>query len=116
MASRSFSSTSRQLKQLNWSYRGTTVDVNWLIRQIELSVEEVPGLKARAVSGEVIGNPHPTPSRDDPYHGSVILLDKEGKRITSAHAYINGLVKFSKETLYQPVKLPPIEEAPVYAP
>lgn len=34
------------------------------------------------------GNPHPTPNRDDPYHGSVTLLDKDSKRVTSAHAYL----------------------------
>jgi hypothetical protein len=59
------------------------------------------------------GNPHPTPNRDDPYHGSVVLLDKDGKRVTSAHAYLNGYVKFSKEATFKPVKLPPMPGAPV---
>ncbi|GLA41961.1 hypothetical protein AnigIFM63309_010283 [Aspergillus niger] len=116
MATRAFSTTARQLKQLNWTFQGTTIDVNWLIQQIELSIDEVPGLRARVASAQVIGNPHPTPNRNDPYHGSVVLLDKDGKRVTSAHAYINGYVKFSKEKLYKPVKLPPIPEAPVYPP
>lgn len=62
------------------------------------------------------GNPHPTPNRDDPYHGSVVLLDKDGKRITSAHAYLNGFVKFSKEATFKPVKLPPMPGAPVIPP
>lgn len=66
MALQAFSSTARQLKQLNWTL-----------------------------------------------HGSVILLDKDGKRITSAHAYINGYVKFSKEATFKPVKLPPMPGAPV---
>ncbi|KAL3435986.1 hypothetical protein BDV09DRAFT_194343 [Aspergillus tetrazonus] len=116
MASRAFSTTARQFKQLSWSLHGTTIDVNWLIRQIELSIDEVPGLKDRVVSAKVIGNSHPTPDRDDAYHGSVILLDKDGKRITSDHAYLNGYVRFSKETKYKPVKLPPVPEAPVIPP
>ncbi|KAJ5179437.1 hypothetical protein N7492_002647 [Penicillium capsulatum] len=116
MASRGFSSTARQLKHLNWTLHGTTIDVSWLIQQIERSIDEVSGLKARVVSAQVIGNPHPTPNRDDPYHGSVILLDKDGKRVTSAHAYLNGYVKFSKETTFKPVKLPPMPGAPVIPP
>ena len=62
------------------------------------------------------GNPHPTPNRDDPYHGSVVLLDKDGKRVTSAHAYLNGYVKFSKEATFEPVKLPPMPGAPAIPP
>lgn len=62
------------------------------------------------------GNPHPTPNRADPYHGSVVLLDKDGKRVTSAHAYLNGYVKFSKEATFTPVKLPPMSGAPVIPP
>ena len=62
------------------------------------------------------GNPHPTPKRNDPYHGSVVLLDKDGKRITSAHAYPNGYVKFSKEAAFKAVKLPPVPGAPVIPP
>lgn len=62
------------------------------------------------------GNPHPTPNREDPYHGSVVLLDKDGKRVTSAHAYPNGYVKFSKEATFKPVKLPPMPGAPVIPP
>lgn len=62
------------------------------------------------------GNPHPTPNRNDPYHGSVILLGKDGKRVTSAHAYINGYVKFSKEATFKPVKLPPMPGVPVIPP
>lgn len=62
------------------------------------------------------GNPHPTPNRNDPYHGSVVLLDKDGKRVTSAHAYLNGYVKFSKEATFKPVKLPPMPGAPVIPP
>ncbi|KAJ6088103.1 hypothetical protein N7499_004285 [Penicillium canescens] len=116
MASRAFSSTARQLKQLNWTLHGTTVDVSWLIQQIESSIDEVPGLRARVASAQVIGNPHPTPNRDDPYHGSVVLLDKDGKRVTSAHAYLNGYVKFSKEATFKPVKLPPMPGAPVIPP
>ncbi|KAJ5413536.1 hypothetical protein N7465_005841 [Penicillium sp. CMV-2018d] len=114
MASRAFSSTAKQLKQLSWTFHGTTIEVNWLIQQIERSIDEVPGLRARVVSAQVIGNPHPTPNRDDPYHGSVVLLDKDGKRVTSAHAYLNGFVKFSKETIFKPVKLPPVPGAPVF--
>ena len=135
MASRAFSSTTRQLKQLNWAFHGTTIDVSWLIQQIERSIDEVPGLSARVVSAQAMygscitpwdwstssanvssGNPHSTPNRDDPYHGSVVLLDKDGKRITSAHAYLNGLVKFSKEATFKPVKLPPMPGAPVIPP
>ncbi|KAH1930659.1 hypothetical protein KXW50_002570, partial [Aspergillus fumigatus] len=116
MASRAFSSTARQLKQLTWTLHGTTVDVSWLMQQIERSIDEVPGLRARVVSAQVIGNPHPTPNRDDPYHGSVVLLDKDGKRVTSAHAYLNGYVKFSKEATFKPVKLPPMPGAPVIPP
>lgn len=62
------------------------------------------------------GNPHPTPNRDDPYHGSVVLLDRGGRRVTSAHAYPNGYVKFSKEATFKPVKLPPMPGAPVISP
>lgn len=54
MASRAFSSTARQLKQLNWTLHGTTIDVNWLIQQIERSIDEVPGLNARVVSAQVM--------------------------------------------------------------
>lgn len=62
------------------------------------------------------GNSHPTPNRDDPYHGSVVLLNKDGKRVTSAHAYLNGYVKFSKEATFKPVKFPPMPGAPVILP
>jgi hypothetical protein len=62
------------------------------------------------------GNPHPTPNRDDPYHGSVVLLDKDGKRVTSSHAYLNGYVKFSKVATFKPLKLPPMPGAPVIPP
>jgi hypothetical protein len=54
MASRAFSSTARQLKQLNWTLHGTTVDVSWLMQQIERSIDEVPGLRARVVSAQVM--------------------------------------------------------------
>jgi hypothetical protein len=54
MASRAFSSTARQLKQLNWSLHGTTADVSWLIQQIERSIDEVPGLRDRIVSAQVM--------------------------------------------------------------
>ncbi|KAJ6002335.1 hypothetical protein N7522_007562 [Penicillium canescens] len=97
MASRALSSTARQFKQLNWTLHGTTIDVGWLIQQIERSIDEVPGLKGRVVSAQVIGNPHPTPNRDDPYHGSVVLLDKD-------------------EATFKPVKLPPMPGAPVVPP
>jgi hypothetical protein len=43
-----------------------------------------------------------------------ILLDKDGKRVTSAHAYLNGYVKFSKEATFRPVKLPPMPGATVF--
>jgi hypothetical protein len=59
------------------------------------------------------GNPHPTPNRNDPYYGSVVLLDKNSKRVTSAHAYLNGYVKFSKEATFKPMKLPLMPRAPV---
>jgi hypothetical protein len=54
MASRAFSSTARQFKQLNWTLHGTTVDVSWLMQQIERSIDEVPGLRARVVSAQVM--------------------------------------------------------------
>lgn len=54
MASRAFSSSARQLKQLNWTLHGTTIDVSWLIQKIERSVNEIPGLRARIVSAQVI--------------------------------------------------------------
>jgi hypothetical protein len=54
MTSRAFSTTARQLKQLNWSLHGTTIDVSWLIEQIERSIDEVPGLKTRVVSAQVM--------------------------------------------------------------
>lgn len=50
---RSFSSTARQLKQLNWTFNGATVDVSWLTQQIERSIDEVPGLRARVVGDQV---------------------------------------------------------------
>lgn len=62
------------------------------------------------------GNPHTTRNRDDPYHGSVVLYNMDGKRVTSAHAYLNGLVRFSKGAEYDPVKLSPVDGAPVYPP
>ena len=46
------------------------------------------------------GNPHSTPSRNDPYHGTVELYNNTGQRITSAHVYPNAYVKFSKEDQY----------------
>lgn len=54
MASRAISSTGRQLKKLNWALKGTTIDVSWLIQQVELSIDEVPGLRARVVSAQVM--------------------------------------------------------------
>jgi hypothetical protein len=54
MTSRAFSSTARQFKQLNWTLHGTTIDVGWLIQQIERSIDEVPGLKSRIVSAQVM--------------------------------------------------------------
>jgi hypothetical protein len=59
------------------------------------------------------GNPHPTPNRDDPYHGSMVLLDKDGKWVTSSHAYLNRYVKFLKVVIFKPLKLPPMPGAPV---
>lgn len=57
------------------------------------------------------GNPHPTPNCNDLYYGSVVLLDKDSKRVISAYAYLNGFVKFSKEATFKPVKLPLIPRA-----
>lgn len=63
MASRAFSITARQFKQLSWSLHGTTIDVNWLTRQIELSIDEVPGLKDRVVSAKVMYDTCVSPNR-----------------------------------------------------
>lgn len=54
MALRAFSSSTKQLKQFNWTIHGTIIDVSWLIQQIERSVDEDPGLSARAVSAQVM--------------------------------------------------------------
>lgn len=59
------------------------------------------------------GNPHSTPAKKDPYHGSVELYNKAGDRVTSAHVYPNGYVKFSKEKRFPALKRPPHPKAPV---
>ena len=43
-------------------------------------------------------------------------IKKDGKQVTSAHAYLNRYVKFSKEATFKPVKLPPMPGAPVIPP
>lgn len=59
------------------------------------------------------GNPHPsltaTTRTMDPWFFWI-------RRVTSAHAYLNGYVKFSKEATFKPVKLPPMPGAPVVPP
>ncbi|KMP02192.1 hypothetical protein CIHG_06970 [Coccidioides immitis H538.4] len=113
MASRAFSTSARQMKKLDWKLKGTTVDVTWLMEQINDSVDHVPGLES--VLTDASGNPHPTPAKDDPYHGSVELYNHAGQRVTSAHCYPNGYVKFSKKK-FQNVKLVPHLKAPVIPP
>ncbi|KAA8642632.1 hypothetical protein EYZ11_011474 [Aspergillus tanneri] len=115
MASRAFSTGARRMKKLDWKLKGTSVDVTWLTEQMDDSIDQVPGLES-VVSGQVNGNPHPTPGNDDPYHGSVELYNQAGQRLTSAHCYPNGYVKFSKENKYKPVKLPPHPKAPAIPP
>jgi len=52
MALRAFSTTARQMKQLNWTLNGTTIDVTWLMQQVERSIDEVPGLRDRVYGRE----------------------------------------------------------------
>ncbi|RAL01112.1 uncharacterized protein BO80DRAFT_455210 [Aspergillus ibericus CBS 121593] len=103
MASRAFSTSVRHLKKLKWTRQGTTQDVTWLTESMDDTVDHVPDS----------GNPHSTPSKNDPYHGSVELFNSAGQRITSAHVYPNGYVKFSKEAKYPPYKGTPHPKAPV---
>lgn len=39
---------------LNWSLHETTIEVNWLIQQIEQSIDQVPGLRTRVASAQVM--------------------------------------------------------------
>ncbi|GIK05192.1 hypothetical protein Aspvir_009295 [Aspergillus viridinutans] len=103
--SRAFSTTSNYLKKLKWTLNGTTEPVDWAIRNVEAAIDKTPGLK-NVDTGVVNGNPHPTPSNNDPEHvsGAVGFEDMQGrKRITSFHAYKSGLVKFSKKIFGQVV-------------
>ncbi|KAF3479749.1 uncharacterized protein GIQ15_06725 [Arthroderma uncinatum] len=115
MAPRAFSTSARLMRKLTWRLNGTTADVTWLTEQVDESVDHVPGLES-VVSGQVNGNPHATAKTGDPWHGSVELYNKAGDRVTSAHGYPNGYIKFSKEAKYKPIKLPPHPKAPVYPP
>ncbi|OJJ02178.1 hypothetical protein ASPVEDRAFT_83691 [Aspergillus versicolor CBS 583.65] len=83
------------------------------VKAAELSVDETPGLKSCVYSMQVNGNPYPMPNCDNLYYRSVILLDKDGERVISAHAYLNRYVKFSKKATFKPVKLPPMPGTPV---
>ncbi|EFR00912.1 hypothetical protein MGYG_03915 [Nannizzia gypsea CBS 118893] len=114
LASRPFSTTAKLMRKLTWTLNGTTTDVTWVTEQTEESVDHVPGLEG-VVSARVNGNPHCTPKTGDVWHGSVELYNSTGTRVTSAHVYPNGYIKFSKKK-YQGVKLSPHPRAPVIAP
>ncbi|KAI1154450.1 hypothetical protein F4825DRAFT_448502 [Nemania diffusa] len=104
---RSFSSSRAVSKALKWVKR-TTQDVQWVVRQIETSIDHVPILAKAAVKARVEGDPHETPKKDgsvDPWHASGIIETASGTRLTSYHAYPNGLVVFSKKK-YGQVQLP----------
>ncbi|KAK3065131.1 hypothetical protein LTS18_009116 [Coniosporium uncinatum] len=61
----------------------------------------------------VKGDPHETPKADgsvDPWHASGIIESASGTRLTSYHAYPNGLVVFSK-TRYGQVQVPVAESS-----
>ncbi|OOF91815.1 hypothetical protein ASPCADRAFT_518218 [Aspergillus carbonarius ITEM 5010] len=114
MTSRAFSTSARQLRKLNWKFNGTTEDVTWITESMDDIVDVIPGLES-VESGQVNGNPHATPSKNDPYHASVELQKKGGKPLTSAHVYPNGYVKFSKEK-FGAHKASPHPKAPVIPP
>ncbi|KAM5486580.1 hypothetical protein MaudMau93_004922 [Microsporum audouinii] len=96
--SRAFSITARNLKKLTWHFNGTTEPVGWAITNVEAGIDKVPGL-SKVETGIINGNPHPTPKNNDPDHvsGVIGVKDAKGKnRITSFHAYKDGLIRFSK--------------------
>ena len=57
------------------------------------------------------GDPHPTPSKEDPLHGSVLFKGANGGNVVSAHVYPSGLVKFSTKK-YSEVNVGRDSEAP----
>ncbi|KAK4990724.1 hypothetical protein LTR66_006727 [Elasticomyces elasticus] len=94
-------------KALRWARKGTTQDVQWVERQVDSSVDYVPALADKAVKASIQGDPHETPKADgnvDPWHASGIIESASGTRLTSYHAYPDGLVVFSK-TRYGQVQI-----------
>lgn len=51
--SRAFSTAARQLKKLDWSHNGTTMDVAWAKNSAEKGVDVAPGLADKVDSGVV---------------------------------------------------------------
>jgi len=96
--SRVFSSSAHLIKELKWKLNGTTEDVDWVKKLLNEAVDKAPGLAGKVDSGIINGNPHPTCK--DPLHASGVTGKSsiKGKnRVTSFHAYPDGLVRFSNK-------------------
>ncbi|MCJ1256898.1 hypothetical protein MMC24_004723 [Lignoscripta atroalba] len=87
-----FSTSARALLQIIWK---TTERVAKYDEMIEKSIENNLKLKDRVGTVEVAGREHPS-TQDPKLRVSGQLLDKNGIRITSAHWYHDGEVKYSK--------------------
>ncbi|KAL4789134.1 hypothetical protein BDV19DRAFT_397397 [Aspergillus venezuelensis] len=111
--SRAFSTVARRLKDLVWTTKGTTENVDWVKQYGDAAVDLVPKLKEVVDSGNVnyiVVIPTRHQKNNDPYQASV-TFSKEGNRITSAHVYPDGRVAFSKK-IYGSVQVPRIASAP----
>ncbi|OAF55616.1 hypothetical protein VC83_07623 [Pseudogymnoascus destructans] len=100
MSSRAFSTALHRAKALNWKLNGTTQDIEWAKQSVEASIDQIPALAGKVDSAVINGDPHPT--GDDPMHVSGVIGKRslKGKnRVTSFHAYPNGVVKFSNKSL-----------------
>jgi len=114
--SRFFHSSAYLRKILNWTVKGTTAEVGWVQENVQATVNQHPVLSTKAAQATIEyanhlyfriaitnrklrGDPHPTTKKDgtvDPYHASGIIFSESGNRLTSYHAYKNGVVRFSK--------------------
>ncbi|OBT82699.1 hypothetical protein VE02_08846 [Pseudogymnoascus sp. 03VT05] len=94
----------QRAKTLNRKLNGTTQDVKWAKQSVEASIDQIPALAGKVDSAVIkYVNMAPVDNYgDDPMHVSGVLGKRslKGKnRVTSFHAYPNGVVKFSNKLL-----------------
>lgn len=120
MASRAFSTSARVAKEVHWKLIGATVPVDFYTNIVEIAIEGLPPKYAATAKVGLIqivslnptwldiiniensGNPHPSPSNNDPLHapGRIGEGSVKGKnRLSSFHAYSDGRVTFSDPDL-----------------